>query len=401
MNTSLNESIIRLNEGKQVKRILVFPFNLLSHYLRCIELVKKINPSIEIIFAGSERYNNWIIEAGYKTFTYNDYDADHVIKCAEKFDFSWINTSEVERMYLQQYSIIKSYKPDLVIGDAANTLRMASEASNVKMIALMNAYMSPYYARTRRLPEIHPAYKYSKKLPENIFDQITNFAEKIAFKLVHKPFKKVRKKYKLCKKNNFLDELQGDLNLICDLHEIFPLNKTPDNFLIIEPLFYKSRAQKSVNINQYISTTKPNILITLGSTGNHEFIELLNDSIFSEFNFIITGLKERVLNKSYVICIPFIDNNHLLPNVDLTICHGGNGTIYQSLSHGVPVVGITNIFEQDYNMQALEELSIGIKCSKNISKIGLYNAIKNGIKLKNSKMTNQIQIKINEAITRT
>ncbi len=44
---------------------------------------------------------------------------------------------------------------------------------------------------------------------------------------------------------------------------------------------------------------------------------------------------------------------------DLVVCHGGNGTIYQALSHGRPVIGIPTIPDQAYNMRMVERLKLG------------------------------------------
>jgi UDP:flavonoid glycosyltransferase YjiC (YdhE family) len=44
---------------------------------------------------------------------------------------------------------------------------------------------------------------------------------------------------------------------------------------------------------------------------------------------------------------------------DLVICHGGNGTIYQALQHGKPVIGIPTLADQKFNMRRVEALGLG------------------------------------------
>jgi UDP:flavonoid glycosyltransferase YjiC (YdhE family) len=44
---------------------------------------------------------------------------------------------------------------------------------------------------------------------------------------------------------------------------------------------------------------------------------------------------------------------------DLVVCHGGNGTIYQALQHGKPVIGIPTVPDQQFNMRRVESLGIG------------------------------------------
>ncbi len=197
--------------------ILIFPFGLLSHYLRCIELAKQYYGKYEVLFASHPKYNSFVLEAGYKTFDCESFDTDLVMKCSQKFDFSWLNEKDIECVLLSQIKVIEHHKPSIVIGDVSPSLKMAAEFTGTAYHSLLNGYMSRYYLYTRRLSRTHPAYPYSKKVPEKYFDRITDFAEWVSFRLVHRPFKKLRKKYKLIKQRDYLSEMEGDENLICDL----------------------------------------------------------------------------------------------------------------------------------------------------------------------------------------
>jgi UDP:flavonoid glycosyltransferase YjiC (YdhE family) len=44
---------------------------------------------------------------------------------------------------------------------------------------------------------------------------------------------------------------------------------------------------------------------------------------------------------------------------DVVVCHGGNGTIYQALQHGKPIVGIPTIPDQEFNMRRVKALGVG------------------------------------------
>jgi len=49
----------------------------------------------------------------------------------------------------------------------------------------------------------------------------------------------------------------------------------------------------------------------------------------------------------------------IMKKANVVICHGGNGTIYQAMSQGVPM-----IHDQAFNMQRVEDLGIGIELSE-------------------------------------
>ncbi len=67
----------------------------------------------------------------------------------------------------------------------------------------------------------------------------------------------------------------------------------------------------------------------------------------------------KILKGPHITGKIFLDHNSILPFAKVMICHGGNGTIYQALAHGVPVLGITSMFEQEWNMQQVRQHGLG------------------------------------------
>ena len=59
----------------------------------------------------------------------------------------------------------------------------------------------------------------------------------------------------------------------------------------------------------------------------------------------------------------------LLELADVTICHGGKGTIYHSLLEGVPIFGIPQQAEQEINLKRITALGLGdFLLANNLSK---------------------------------
>ncbi|HZG01243.1 MAG TPA: hypothetical protein VEY71_09580 [Chitinophagales bacterium] len=339
-----------------MKKILVFPFDLMSHYTRCVVLAEKhFQSASEILFQSSSRYNALVETHGFKTFDCERFDADYVMQCAARFDFSWLNEQDIERVFLSQVKVIEHYQPDLVVGDTSPTLKMAAEKTGVRHVALTNGYMTRYYAHVRKISRTHTAYKYVRRLPQSLGDAITQAAETVAFKSVHAPFRRLHKKYNLRSVDNYLEELEGDENLICDLPELFPQKNLPQNFRFIGPLAFKSDDLPKATFN----SAKPNILVCMGSTGDWQRLTFLNDVAFAQYHIITAGDKNKILNASHISSYDFINLSHAASNVDLMICHGGNGTIYHGILNRVYMLCLTNNFEQEWNVHALERLGRG------------------------------------------
>lgn len=341
------------------ERILVFPFDLLSHYLRCIELAKRY-PGADIYFASSETYDHFVHEAGYNTFAVEHFDAGHVMACAAKFDFSWLNKSDIERVFLSQVKKIAELKPQLVIGDTAPALKMAAEYANVRYVALMNGYMSRYYSEVRALPQAHPGYVPLSRLPPKLSAAIIRLAETIAMRRVHQPFRQLRKTYGLKPVFSYPGEMEGDETLLCDEEHLFPQTRLPEHYRIIGPLIYDADEPEDDLLSR-IPPGKKVILVCMGSSGNWEALRFLSLPRYAGFTIITAGDTDGAIKGDHVIARPFVALNSVLPRCTLLICHGGNGTIYHGIRHKVPMLCLTSHFEQEWNVQRLEALGLGLR----------------------------------------
>ncbi len=337
--------------------VLVFPFNLLSHYLRCLQLADAIRDDYDIYFARSDKYESWVEKAGFNTFSCDTFDPEWVMDCAKKFDFSWINERDLERILESQVACIRQLRPVAVLGDTAPTLKMAAEATRTPCFSLMNGYMTKYYKFVRKIAKAHPAAQFEEKLPPQLFEFMVKTGETFAFKQVHKPFKRLRKKQGLSKQRSYLDELEGDYNLICDLPVLFPQKNLPDNYLFLGPLFYRGN-EKEHEIERFVDNGKYNILVSMGSSGDLEELAFLQNPDFANFNIVVAGDTNGVLTGPHILSKPFLNSSAIMSKMDLVFSHAGNGSIYQSLAFGVPLICKTSIFEQEWNLQGLAHLHL-------------------------------------------
>jgi UDP:flavonoid glycosyltransferase YjiC (YdhE family) len=212
-----------------------------------------------------------------------------------------------------------------------------------------------------------------KKVPASIAIMLTKLGEASAFRQLHKPFKALRRQYNLQQRKVYLDELEGDITLICDLEELFPQKNLPSEYRVIAPLYYESKLS-ATGIRDKIDSNKKTILASMGSTGDWQNVSFLNSAFYKRYNIVATGDHSRVLHSEHIIHVPFININDLYPFVDLVICHGGNGTIYQALLYQIPLLCRSSHCEQEWNIQALEEKQAG-KSLDDITNPDEYNTI--------------------------
>jgi UDP:flavonoid glycosyltransferase YjiC (YdhE family) len=338
--------------------LLVFPYDVMAHYLRCLQLVKYFEPWYSVRFLHSQRYHSFVSKAGYRTFSAAALDPDEVQHCVRSFNFSWLNETDLSKIYNEQVSVINQFNPAMVLGDMTPTLKMAAEKTGVFYISLLNGYMTRYYTHVRKMPRSYPLNKLFNYLPKSLYTYFTSIGEQMYFHDIHYSFNKIRKYAGLSRRDSYMDELEGDFNLVCDLPELFPQKQLPDNYQFVPPLFHPANNSIDVEIGKPYPSAKT-LLVNMGSTGNWEKLNFLNEPEYRKYNIITAGDHGKVLGGSNVIAFDFIDNKEIFESTDLVICHGGNGTCYQALSHGIPVLALTTHFEQDYNMDGIERCGLG------------------------------------------
>lgn len=381
--------------GNDKPLLLVFPHNLMAHYLRCLQLSKYLTPYFNIRFLYSPLYQSFVSAAGFKTFTCEALDAEKVQQGIISFNFSWLNEKDISLIYHAQVNAIRELNPSAVLGDLSPTLKMAAEKTGVRYFSLINGYMSQYYTYVRRMPRQYPLNKLFDLIPSSLSNHFIVLGEQISFHDIHRPFSKIRKREGLSSKYSYLQEMEGDVNLLCDLPELFPQKDLPENYFFIPPLYYGLK-NDSDKIIENLDRNKKTLYVSMGSSGDWQKIAFLNNDAYRSYNILTSGDYSKIIQGPNVISFSFINSAALFAEIDLVICHGGNGTTYQALSYGIPVLCKTSHVEQEYNVDGLERLRLG-KCLDDIDPEDYETIIEYWIQRKGSPELLSIKNKIAEA----
>jgi len=341
------------------KTLLFYPFNLLSHYLRCLVLADTYDADeYQIYFISSDEYNEYVLKHGYEVFSGKQLNASEVMRCSRRFDFSWLNRADLEEVMLDQVRVIRELDADLVIGDMAPSLKMAAEITGTHHISLLNGYMTKYYRFTRNISRSHKAYIFLKNIPKPVEEYFTRLGEKITFNRIQRAFNTIRKKYGLPKVSDYLTEIEGNETFICDSTTLFPLKPLPSSYKVIGPLIYNVAPMDENQLMEAIAG-RPVICICMGSTGDWDSLRFLNDPYYAKYAIVATGDKNQALSAPHIVSFAFVNLDQVLKKCKLMICHGGNGTIYVGIKNQVFMLCLPSHFEQEWNISALEKIGIG------------------------------------------
>lgn len=344
------------------RKLIFFPFDLFSHYLRCLTLAEAVKEDFEVLFASSnnQKSNDLVREYGFDVVACKTVDAARMSLMESRLDHSWMKQEELEPIFLDQVRVLREQRPHLVISDFSITLSMAAEYAHVTCYALTIAHLSQYSRLERKAPNFHPAIKVLKWLhcPAGLLMLLTGVGESVEFRTMHKGIRSIRKKYQLKPRKDYLDELQAEYNLVTDIEDFSPMKGLPGNYTYIGPVFHQHPGAEE-DILSRLDPAKKTIFISLGTFWSSDNLyALFNDPLFRAYNIVIAG-KPGIALAPQIIQKPFVNLEAILPNTDLLICHGGDATVYQSLSHGVPLLGLAFHGEQNWSLQRVENLRSG------------------------------------------
>ena len=317
-------------------------------------LARYLRERFEVLFLQNEQFAPIVSKEGFQTFDCAAPDAASILEKLKSFDFSWLNERDLNALYQAQLATIDAKKPFAVLGDAMPVLKMAAAKAGIPFVSLVNAYMSPHYARLRPLSRTHPVWPYLRKLPAALQHFLTVQGEAAAFRKIHRIYKKLRKRYRLAATKTYLEEWQGDLTLITDMQQLFPIRPSLSDTLSLPPLIYDDQGSP-LKLNPGRKT----IFVSMGSTGDWTSLCFLNEARFAEWQIITAGDRNRVLQAPHIQSFEFLPAATIMPQADLMICHGGNGTIYQAIYYGVPMLLKPAHFEQEWNAGEVERARAG------------------------------------------
>jgi UDP:flavonoid glycosyltransferase YjiC (YdhE family) len=319
----------------------------------------------QAIFAGESPKIEFIRNEGFEVLPLYEPDPDELYGNIRRGKLKFIRESEIEKMIAADLALFKKASPDIVLTDGRFTAPVSTHVAGLRHAAIVNVSSTEY----RALPYI-PFFDW---IPEWLIKRDTSLSKKLdllnlklemyAFDNVMRIFKKLSRKYRLRKKVTATNCLAGkDITLLADIPEYFPARNLPGDYHYVGPLTWRTDIQPPA----WWPPEKGKgglIYITMGTTGIADFFrrvyELFKTSDISAI--ITTGAQVQGLEpfKQKVYVEPFIDGDLVMERCDLVVCHGGNGTIYQALQHGKPIIGIPTIPDQKFNMRRVEALGAG------------------------------------------
>jgi MGT family glycosyltransferase len=318
-----------------------------------------------VVFCCDGPYTHIPRDAGFDVIPVFTVDREITMGVAKKGtppSLSWWK-SIVEQSVASDLQALESIKPDAVVADLRLSMSTSARAYGIPYVAVANACWTDRFAHEIEVPEGHITTRlFGKWLARATFPAL----RELMMKFGSLGYRDVRRRYGLPQFSSMWEAVEGDITLMPDLPEFMPVVRdTSPSFRYIGPLLWDA----NIGLPSWFSKLqpgRPTIYFTMGSTGDTKFFEEAV-RVFgnTEFQVLITtgGLAEIRNPPSNVFIAKYAPGDALMAVSDVVVSHGGNGTVYQALSCGVPIIGFPTIFDQEVNMRQVEALGIGIRMS--------------------------------------
>lgn len=176
---------------------------------------------------------------------------------------------------------------------------------------------------------------------------------------------------------NTFDLLKADLTIVNDLSDYYDQSKFSSNVVFTGPLFSVSDGNETVSpeilkvFNSNKNKTK--VFCTLSSSGSEKMLtEVIKVFIYGKGldwnavilspHFSVEKAKKLLKNrKGIYITNQFIPALRVNAMADITVSHGGQGTLQTAIHSGTPIVGVAAQQEQFINLSNIESSGAGIR----------------------------------------
>jgi len=302
--------------------LLIFPLAHSLYYERCLIVANHLRSLFDIRFQYTDEQASLVYQLGFDTFSSTSY-TPYLSKSSQ--GIAPFEESTLELQFLEQVELLETLQPSVVIGDGSLTLGMAAEFTGVPCISLINGYQSPFYANKR-----------------GCFEYIEST----------QPFKHLRSKYGLQSKGSALEELEGDLNWICDLPEFFPQKELPYHYEIIGPLVETNKIPSASSFYK-LSPLKKTILVDIDHDDDITTFHLLNDANYRCYNWVAEATPKNIALCKHIPALQLVNLAEVLPKTDLLLC-SSQRLLYKGLLHEIPVLLINQNIKPGYLPEALD-----------------------------------------------
>lgn len=347
------------------KRVLFMPEgSVLAHVGRALAVAHALDhDAFEIEFASEGEHACWLKNSGYPLRPVYTRERSELL-ARLRSGGSAFDVDTLRKYVDDELQVLDETKPDVIVGDFRSSLSISAQVRKIPYVCVTNAVWTKYVSFNFDPPA---SWRLTRIFGKRLLRPLVSVLEKPVFAHYAKPFNAVRCIYGLPKQDDVRDCMcSEDLTLLADVPEFFPTENLPSHFKYVGPILWEPQNGRPEWWERLDTsdTRRKIVYLTMGSTGPQERVrEIVLELIEAGYQVICTTAERDCTRLArHDRCFPsrYLPGSRICEIADVVVCHAGNGTIYQALSHGAPVVGVPEFHDQDFNMQRVTALGMGI-----------------------------------------
>jgi UDP:flavonoid glycosyltransferase YjiC (YdhE family) len=347
------------NPPRRLKFIL-FPLGwLLAHVTRLVEIGKVLRErGHEVIIAGEDpdlkpkSKLGFARAAGFRTAYAEEPNFPYAWDRFEQHGWiasAWdILTHErwapLDSILESQIRLIQEEKPDMVVGDATISVSTAAYITGIPAAGVMNGYGTRFMS------------------PTSPFMPMIRILDGVQLQRLRK---KVYRKHGVKPVNAF--RLLESIPMISpDLPSLYTTPKGYANWHLVGPILAQPPVERPEWWDE-LDDGQTNVYLTMGSTGILDaFLRRTYDALSkTPYRFVVTTAGQArpetiAMAPSNFRIAKYAPGNDLVKLCRALIFHGGNGTLYQGLAAGLPMIGLPSHLEQKISFEVATRNGFGI-----------------------------------------
>jgi len=346
----------------------------LAEVTRALEIAKPCRDSFEILFVsyGGE-FENLIEKEGFvirhlePALTPEKVEHIYRVDQGRKLGYFY-SAREVEEQVKNEIALFRELKPVAVVTGINFSNSISCRVTQTPLIWLTHStwmMQSMYnaglasYVDMLDLPGI-------RLLPERFLTLISKKMLSLS-NLYTRPYNKVARRYGLKSFKTMESLWEGDYNLLAEPEEFCEL-ELPPTYHYIGPLIGRLDSPIPEDILN-LPKDKPIIYFAMGSSGQPEVIAKIVEGFAGKPYRVIAPVKSLLRNldvkvPSNVIVTDWLPAHKVNPMADISVIHGGIGTVMTACLAGTPVVGVSMQPEQEFNIDCLVRKGFAIRIRK-------------------------------------
>jgi UDP:flavonoid glycosyltransferase YjiC (YdhE family) len=356
-----------------MKTVLMFPY---ANHLGGTQPLVAIGGALReaghnVVFAARGKCRVYVEECGFEVEDVIELDPQKSVAYINKSSLDYHTRDSIAEFVEQESALIRKHRASVVVDLHRPTLALSALLTNTPRAVLCNTVLTRYYAGEKVLPESHPLSAIVKYLPRRILRPVSAWAEEKLFQSWVRPYNAYLEGRSDVRFASMKDLFEGNATILMDASEFAPSLELPAHVHAVGPLMHE-QSDKIPAWYSRLDPRKKSIFVYLGSYGEQftRVVDYLGKLLAGSNEYQVVAATGGLYGYAGAACPPNVIVSDYVPaslvlsrNCAAMITHGGRGSIYSALQHGVPLIGIPNQGEQEWNLDAVERHGLGRKLS--------------------------------------